>query len=303
MRILFCVFCTALALGLWLTGCGGSSSDGGRVKLLIADAPLDGVSAVNICITRVDLLYDGAGDTQQDDATNVDTEQTSAFSRATGRDSAGAGPITIFTGSQTINLLDYANQPMSNLFQLVAASVPPGHYSQLRLYLADTGNTIVVDTGSSADLTVPSGFLRVPFNFTVDSTSTQTIVLDFNLAESLLAPTQGHGWKLKPVLHISRPAATGDITGTLSLPDGTLLAQPVDVTITATATGGMTVNSVVTFTADAGGLSRTYYLHGLPPGTVTLSAAYGGQTFDLGSTTVYAGQQAQVTATLTGFTP
>ena len=274
-----------LLLSVWLiVGCGGGSSPAGTgtVRLLIADAPLAGVSAVNINIARVDLIYQDTEMLPEDDATEYDegaTGQDSSEEQLQTKDESDH-VVTLYEGSTIVNLLDYANQPLSNMLTLAEEVVPYGQYQQLRLYLGDTDNAIVMDDGCTYPLTVPSSMVRIPFDFYVSEYETEVIMLDFDLSRSLLAPTQGHGWKLKPVLHISRPEATGAITGTIALPEGAVLQQELLVEITETTAVGQTVGTALSFEPGEGVTSKTFYLYGLPGGeaTVAADATYGEQT-------------------------
>ena len=291
-----------IPFALWLIGCGGGGSSTitgvgapGTVRLVLADAPLAGVSAVNVQVVKISLLYDGVEDSLKQNPTDNDPDPDSVAAKAneTLQEDSNDQEVTLYAGDMTINLLTLANQPMTQLLQMAQTAVPSGYYTQVRLYLGDNCE-IVKDDGTHAALTVPSGKLRFPLGLYVSPQELETLVLDFDLAKSLLAPTQGHGYKLMPVLHISTPETSGSITGTLQLPAGTQLTEALDAQVVVTPAVGEALETDVEFDPDEDANTGRFYLHGVPPGTATVQVKIGDQTVAEQQVTVETGKTADL---------
>jgi hypothetical protein len=81
------------------------------------------------------------------------------------------------------------------------ATLPPGHYAQIRLMLMDA--SIVVD-GVEHELQVPSGMesgLKIQGGFELLDGSATTITLDFDAGRSVQY-TEGSGYQLMPVINV-----------------------------------------------------------------------------------------------------
>ena len=142
---------------------------------------------------------------------------------------------------------------------LADEDIPAGAISQVRLVLGDD-NTVVVD-GETYPLQTPSAQqsgLKVQFNQTLEAGVFYTVVLDFNVEESIVEQGNG-GYLLKPVIRASAIEATGVIAGSL---------LPLNVPATITAEGeGVVVSTNVSSDGD-------FALNGLPEGVydVTIEA-------------------------------
>lgn len=286
MRTVVALLAVAVVTVLVMVGCGGGGNsadsliDGvgapGTVRLLVADAPLASCSAVNVVITRVDLLYDGVVDSQPpaDDTGTPDTTLASEESDDVA--------VTLFRGAREVNLLDIANTPLDQLIALADTAIPSGHYKQLRLVLADTGNTVVLQDGTTHALKVPSGVLKLPLHLTVSPEETETIILDFDLSAPNALKLTGQGnYMLKPVLRTIKASHTGSLRSTLLL--STLApTDSLDATVVATA-NGVDYTTMVTFGENEDGIATQagIVIHGLPLGTypVTLTVTADGQAF------------------------
>ncbi len=273
-----------LALGavLWALGCSGGSSStssadtttptsgigaAAQAQLIIGDAPLtslDNVAQINITVTKIDLLFDGKADSLA--AENPTTTPATGAQAGQGDTNASAcEPATqdeeqteaakvedsndtlsnVFTGSQTINLLDLANKPVSQLFTLSTMPIPSGHYKQVRLTLdnditnLDKSNVTLTD-GTKKALKVPSGVLKVRIDLMVQPNTTAPILLDFDLSApgSLLAPTTGRDfYVLTPRLRTTKVAATGQVIGNLQFTGTAALPARLIAFIDLTPTG------------------------------------------------------------------
>ncbi len=119
-------------LGTLLAACGSSSTSSGtanaRMNVRLVDSPTVAYSKVLITVRDVQI--------QTDDGWKV-----------------------LGTVNETIDLLTLQNGAFKTL--ALDAELPPGHYGQMRLTLStEPGavNQVVFADGSSADLTIPSGF-------------------------------------------------------------------------------------------------------------------------------------------------
>ncbi|MDH4200184.1 MAG: S8 family serine peptidase [Spirochaetia bacterium] len=85
-----------------------------------------------------------------------------------------------------------------------AAPVPKGAYTQIRLVLDSTGNSVVI-SGTSYPLTIPSGStsgLKLDGDFDVISGFFITITLNFDL--DIIHDTPGNGYILRPLIHLDK---------------------------------------------------------------------------------------------------
>jgi hypothetical protein len=79
--------------------------------------------------------------------------------------------------------------------------VPAGHYTQVRVILADDNAIIVED--EAFPLTVPSGEqtgLKIPLNADVVEGRSYELTLAFDVEKNLVYNV--HGWQLKPVMQV-----------------------------------------------------------------------------------------------------
>ncbi len=145
-----------------------------------------------------------------------------------------------------IDLLSLQN----GLFEsLGLAPLAPGHYTQIRLYLEKTGNSVVVD-GQTSPLKVPSGFqsgIKIIHDFDIEPGKIEEIFLDFDPCRSVV---KAHDkYILKPVIRAIVKSISGAIVGavdqlsanvtvkaeinghvfkqTTTMPDGTFVLSPL----------------------------------------------------------------------------
>ena len=177
-----------LAILLWsflLASCGGGGGDSAvsvtpptgnaTVGLLISDGPSLQVDEAIATITSVRLIGDD-------------------------------GQVTLFSGSETLDLLKLGDY--SELFG-VSDEVPPGHYSKIRLQLADLVLINRDDSGAVIETIHPKlvGNGKIDLNprepFSVAPGDVIFIELDFDMAKSLKITQTGNGKVIvRPVVFV-----------------------------------------------------------------------------------------------------
>lgn len=200
----FFSFMGLLALGL-LAGCG--SGDGGAggaqagiVSVSLTDAPACGFDEVNVTVTKVRI--------HQSDSANDNA--------------AGWTDITL-NPPRRVNLLSLNDptQPNVALETLGEASLASGHYTQLRLVLADNTNAdpfknsvVLSDTKTEHSLETPSAIrsgIKLIHQFTVGSGLRIDLLLDFDACHSIVETGNGK-YILKPVIKVI-PTVLNGIVG------------------------------------------------------------------------------------------
>lgn len=234
-----------LAVGLACGGSGKAASDtppsptGGTMNVRLVDAPSPQFQEINLNIQKVEIHQSGSA--------------------------SGSGWITLGTPNRTINLLTLTGGISETL--VAGASLPPGQYEQMRLLLG-TGNTVKLQDGSTADLTVPSGLqsgVKLPGSFTVMAGTTSDIFIDFDAAHSIQLKAAGASSQfiLRPVVKAFDKTVTGSISGTLMVSGtGAPLVGATVFAETYDNAGNISVVRAVTTSA-----SGTYSLDLLPTGS------------------------------------
>lgn len=214
-------------LGLFLFSCSEDTKNA-RLEIRLTDAPGD-YEEVNIEILEVKVhAEDGEGEN---------------------------GWKSLDVNSGVYNLLELTNG-LDTLLGTV--ELPAGKISQVRLILGSE-NTIV-DDGEVYDLKTPSAQqsgLKVKVNANLVEGITYTILLDFDVARSIVKTGAPDKYILKPVIRAIAEATTGAIKGTLSNP----IAKPAVYAIVDADTVG------TTFANEEG----QFMIKGLPAGTYTIS--------------------------------
>lgn len=198
----FSLVASLSAAGL-LAACGGGGSDSntaqthGTLNVALTDAPSCGYDAVNVTVNKVRVHQ----------------------SASAGEGEAGWTDITL-NPARKINLLNLTNGTLEELGQ---ASLPAGHYTQVRLVLdANTGagmaNSVVLSgTTSEISLDTPSAVqsgLKLAHQFDVAAGQRADLVLDFDACKSIV--TKGNGkYALKPVINVI-PTILNGIGGFIS---------------------------------------------------------------------------------------
>jgi len=204
-------------LATLLAACGSSSTPTGtagtaKVNVRLVDAPTLDYTHVLITVRDVQIQSD-------------------------------AGWTVLGTVNETIDLLALQNGAFKTL--ALDAELPPGHYGQMRLTLStDPGaiNKVVFEDGTSADLTIPSGFqtgIKIPVSFDLQAGTTYEIFVDMDANKSIFVHQAGASGKyiLRPVVHAYDRMMTGTISGTLAIPD-LATATRYDVQVIAQTVGG-----------------------------------------------------------------
>jgi hypothetical protein len=225
---------TALLLSIF--GCSNSSdstgSGTGTMRIEMVDSPAF-YDAVNVVIDSVQA-HISTGD-------------------------SASGWTTLNRTAATYNLLELVN---GTSVVIGTATLPVGHYSQIRLYVG-SGSTVVVD-GVIKPLSTPSGSqsgIKLNVNATIIEDATYVLTIDFDANKSIVVSGNSASptYSLKPVIRALATGTTGFISG-IVLP---LSTDPTLLIYTA-------ATDTITTTADLLGGFKFIYVN---PGTYTLYIA------------------------------
>lgn len=186
----------ALLSGLLVTslalGCGGGSgvnpsgpsSAGGMLNVMLRDSPFTDARAVLVTFSDVSVHTTGGDFVRVPFAGGAATRTCDLKKLSGATDVLGTGALT------------------------------PGHYTQIRLTVtkavlyfsnASTGlacaTSVPTPAGDSADVTIPSGELKLNQEFDLSSTTATTITLDFNGDQSIRALGNG-SYQMTPVITV-----------------------------------------------------------------------------------------------------
>jgi hypothetical protein len=187
MKRLLWLVAVGFCAGLVLSACSKSTKNvsPGEIRMYLADAPAD-YDAVNIVVSQVSVHL---------------SDQDSL-----------SGWTVISDTLQTYDLLELRNGAMA-LF--ADGQLEPGHYTQVRLKVAD-GCSVVVD-GTPYELSIPSGYqsgIKINPAFEIQEDVTYELLLDFDAEKSIVE--QGNGqYQMKPVIRAIALATSGSIAGTV----------------------------------------------------------------------------------------
>jgi hypothetical protein len=152
----------------------------GAVRVNLTDAPLEGVSAVNVTIASVEAHFAG-----------------------------GEGWTTLVSEEQTFNLLELRDGVIAKLGEV---DVPAGKITQMRLHLSESAAPSIVDADGEHAMGVPSGYqsgIKLVGCFDVAADETTEITLDFDAAESVHVTGNG-AYEMRPTIKILTPATCSD---------------------------------------------------------------------------------------------
>ena len=189
----------AVASALSACGGGGGSSGSGSMKLSLTDAPasIAGVQSVFITVTGVEVK-----------PTNGNSVTLNL-----------ASPLTV-------DLLTLQQGSIASLVN--NAQVPAGSYDWIRLALdtsAGKDYVLYCSTGTTCasptqiNLTIPSGAetgLKIVRGFTMPVNGAIHLVVDFNVASSIVPLPNSSSWHMKPVLRVVETDTVGSIAGKIS---------------------------------------------------------------------------------------
>jgi len=179
-------------------GGGGGSAGTGTLKVALTDAPACGYDKVWVTVTKV----------------RVHRSETA------GDDEAGWSEVIVDSAAagRRIDLLELQNGVLADLGQ---TALPAGHYSQVRLVLADnkdiaSANELVLSgTGERVLLDTPSAQqsgLKLKHGFDVEAGTEADLVLDFDACRSIVKAGNSGKYNLKPVIK-AMPILTGTLVG------------------------------------------------------------------------------------------
>jgi hypothetical protein len=200
----FVQFAVAASAVLALSACGGggSGSSGmstaqGTLRVSLTDAPSCGFDQVNVTIQKVRV---------NQSATASDSD-------------SGWTDITL-SPAMRVDLLTLTNGALATLGQTPLSA---GHYSQIRLVLADNdssnpmANSVVPTGGAETALTTPSAQqsgLKMNADITIAADQLVDFVLDFNACKSVVRAGNSGKYLLKPVVSVI-PSYISGVTGYL----------------------------------------------------------------------------------------
>ncbi|MDH3809837.1 MAG: DUF4382 domain-containing protein [Desulfuromonadales bacterium] len=264
------LLCLLVAFSLAACG-GGGSSDGGRTGTLstsLTDASTDQYEAVYVTIARVEVHHDGDGSWE-----------------------------TVAEPNKTYNLLDLVNGVRADLG---IATLPTGHYTQMRLIIGETAedgglnmfsvlhpyaNYIINQDDVAHELKVPSGTntgLKIVNGFDINENETTELILDFDAMRSVVM-TGGGKYLLKPTVKVYDVAGGAIVSGIVyeldadALPDALVTAQSYNSAIFDAK--DKVVIEAGTLTSDIVGYEGEYKLF-LAPGDYNLVAFQDGHLPD-----------------------
>jgi len=178
------ILAVAFFLGMGCDSPTSSKNGTGTLKVLLTDAPAS-YEAVNVTISQVAVHYAGKETTDE-----------------------SSGWEIIAAAGQTFNLLNLT-QGITAL--LGNASLPVGHYTQVRLIVSDAS---VVNEGTHT-LDIPSDTVKLVCGFDIKEGEVTTLIIDFDADRSVIITGEGQ-YKLQPVIRIVDEEEAGSISGTVS---------------------------------------------------------------------------------------
>jgi hypothetical protein len=256
---------TALAAAagvVFLTGCSGSSSSSpsssAAMNVHLVDGPISGYQQINVNIQSVEI-------------------------------GNGNGWTTLATPNKTYNLLALTGGVSEMLAS--GATLPAGHYSQMRLILG-SGNSVMLSDGTTQPLTVPSGLqtgLKLGVSFDVAAGTTADVWIDFDAAHSIQVVQAGASgmYLLRPTVWAYDKTVTGSISGTLTdsatakgLPGAVVYAETLDASGHARIARTTMTDANGAYTLDLLPIGSTFYVVSQPVVSGTATPAYAAKASD-----------------------
>ncbi len=214
-------WCAALVVGsaALLAACGGGGSDD------------DGAGALSVRLTD--------GQSCSYDAVFVTIEKVRVHRNANAAENADGWEELVLSPARRVDLMTLRNGAFQELGTLPLAA---GDYSQVRLVLAETGNSapyanqLTLEDGTQLALSTPSAQqsgLKVNVQMSIEAGETAELVLDFDPCKSVVKAGNSGNYNLKPVItgYFEEVSA---IAGTV-----------VDGAVVSAQVGGETVKSTV----------------------------------------------------------
>lgn len=189
---------TALVMAMAgaLAACGGGGSGGddayvgtGELNVSVADAPVDGATAVWVTITGMHIKRTESSEERRVTLNGEDTVQNEL----------------------QINLLELTNGASAALF---ANSVTSGEYQWIRFEVEEACIVFANDPGTCVALRLPAqNELKTAGSFTVPTNGVANITVDWDLRKGIVQ--QGSNYALKPVLHLRENDQVGSLIGSI----------------------------------------------------------------------------------------
>jgi hypothetical protein len=254
-------FLLLLGITLLLWGCGGGGGGGDDGSAAPTTAPTTGTLGVN--------LTDAA-------TTDYQAIYITVAEVAVHRDGGGDWDI-VSSPNKTYNLLDLVNGVRE---QLALATLPTGHYTQMRLILTDKpddslnilshkhpyANYFIDQGGQSHELKIPSGFqtgIKIVRGFDINENQTTELLLDFDATKSIVEPGRNGKWLLKPTIKILSTAEYAIVEGSAGA-SGVLVSAQVYTAAAPTMEDQVTVEAATV--TDANGHYKLF----VEPGDYTV---------------------------------
>jgi hypothetical protein len=202
-----------LLLGSALTACGTDSSSGSSAGDVAA------TSTKGVTVTSSGSMGSKSGfslqltDAPVDGATAVVMEFVAVQLSATD----GNWITYTFDTPQVIDLLELQGTATVDL--LANMESPTGDYNEIRLFVsAAPMNNYITIAGKSHQLQMPSGSssgLKIKGDFTIFKTRPASLVIDFDLRQSITTAGKSGKYKFTPVLRMANNENIGHIIGTV----------------------------------------------------------------------------------------
>ena len=249
-----------LAISLmFLAACGGggggssssttssTTSSTGTINVALTDASTTDYQAIYVTVKQVEVHKDG-----------------------------GESWDVISSPNKTYNLLELVNGVRE---ELALATLTSGHYTQMRLILADTpddslnirsvkhpyGNYFIDSSGVSNELKVPSGYqtgIKIVKGFDINANATTELILDFDATRSIVKAGKSGKWLLKPTIKMLATKECSIIVGNAGAEGILVSAQIYD----SSAAAEEKVQIQAATVSDASGNYKLF----LEPGSYTL---------------------------------
>jgi hypothetical protein len=251
-----------------LLGCGGSSGYGassvntgngtGAMNVHLVDGPIAGYTAITVNIQAVAIAANGTW-------------------------------TTLATPDKTVNLLSLVGGVEERLAS--GASLPTGHYDQMRLILG-SGNSVSLADGSTHDLKVPSGMqsgIKLNVSFDVAAGTTKDVFIDFDAAHSIQVVQAGMSGQyiLRPTVRCFDQVVTGSISGKLTdaaggggLAGAFVFAETFDGTGNVSIARSTVTDGTGAYTLNLLPVGATYYVVSQPQTGATPVTAYDAKASD-----------------------
>jgi hypothetical protein len=207
----------ALAATALLAGCSGGGDttidSGTSLSVSLMDAPVDGVTQVNVKIESIAVKPSGGP----------------------------AFDLPLVRAPFNIDLLAHTDQNAALLID--EAAVPAGSYEWLRMNVSAEfdgvyDSYVMTAVGGQEELRVPSGVVRLVSGFEVEANRALRLLFDWDLRKGLVNPPGQPGYLLKPAFRVMDVSTYGVLKGTIAMttltgagdPNG-CLADDADVAI------------------------------------------------------------------------